>query len=90
MLRRKRYCLRLAMARRNRSKLTLLYNTSENHQKIAIAVGLDVEKESGRRGEAAKPRNGKPISTAATPVILMLSAPLGWGTKMNRLLSCHC
>ncbi|XNM90159.1 hypothetical protein ACLK1X_07520 [Escherichia coli] len=30
-------------------KLTLLYNTSENHQKIAIAVAFDVEKEPWRR-----------------------------------------
>ena len=30
--------LPLAMARIVRWKLTLLYNTSENHQKIAIAV----------------------------------------------------
>ncbi len=50
-------------------KLTLLYNTSENHQKIAIAVASMWKKKPRRGSEAAEPGSGKPISTAVTPAI---------------------
>ncbi len=57
-------------------KLTLLYNTSENHQKIAIAVASMWKKNPGVDVKLQN-RNGKPISIAVIPAILMLSAPRG-------------
>ncbi len=49
-------------------KLTLLYNTSENHQKIAIAVASMWKKNLGVEVKLQN-RSGKPISTAVTPAI---------------------
>ncbi len=34
---------------------TLLYNTSESHQRIAIAASSNVEEKPRRRGEATEP-----------------------------------
>lgn len=50
-------------------KLTLLYNTSENHQKIAIAVASMWKKNLGVEVKLQNRGSGKPISTAVTPAI---------------------
>ena len=52
----------------NPLKLTLLYNTSESHQKIAIAVASMWKKKLGIDVKLQN-QSGKPISTAATPAI---------------------
>lgn len=57
-------------------KLTLLYNTSENHQKIAIAVASMWKKNLGVDVKLQN-QEWKPISIAVIPAILMLSAPRG-------------
>lgn len=70
-------------------KLTLLYNTSENHQKIAIAVASMWKKNLGVDVKLQN-QEWKTYIDSRNTAILMSSALLGWAIIMNRQLSCHC